>query len=173
MGMSDEGLSRPRPLAADHDTDNFDCGSPELNGWLKDWAFENHRSGNCRVFVVAKDRRVVGFYALTSASVERELAPPDIKKGGVPRALPCILLARLAVDLTEQGRGLGRAILADSVMRSIGVAEHVGARALLVHAQDPAARDFYLHLAEFVSSPQDPLKLFIHMKHAQRLIESG
>lgn len=100
MGMSDEGLSRPRPLAADHDTDNFDCGSPELNGWLKDWALENHRSGNCRVFVVAKDRRVVGYYALTSASVERELAPPDIKKGGVPRALPCILLARLAVDLT-------------------------------------------------------------------------
>lgn len=171
--MIDEGPSRFLPLAAGHDTSSFDCASTELNAWLKDWALENHRSGNCRVFVTAKDRRVVGFYALTSASVERELAPRGIKRGSVPTAIPCILLARLAVDLSEQGRGLGRALLADSVTRSIGVAEHVGARALLVHAQDLATRDFYLHLAEFISSPQDPLKLFINMKHAQRLIESG
>jgi GNAT superfamily N-acetyltransferase len=101
---------------------------------------------------------VVGYYALATSGVEKAQAPARVKKGGVPSHVPCLLLARLAVDREEQGGGLGRGLFVDALRRAAKVSEHVGVRALLVHARDEAAREFYLHHGEFSPSPTDPLQ---------------
>jgi len=163
-------LTPPAPLEQQHNLDAFDSGAEELDRWLRQYGWTNHVSGNARVFVAARGDLVVGYYALATAGVERADAPDAMKKGGVPTQIGCLLLARLAVTRNEQGRGLGRGLLADAIRRSVRVAEDAGVRALLVHARDDEARRFYLRVAEFQESPTDPLHLFLHMKHARSLI---
>jgi predicted N-acetyltransferase YhbS len=90
----------------------------------------------------------------------------------MPEPIPVILLSRLAVDRKEQGRGLGSHLLRDAITRSIGVAEQVGVRAILVHALHEEAQRFYVHF-EFEPSPTDPLHLMLSMKDARALIGLG
>ena len=71
-----------------------------------------------------------------------------------------MLLARLTVDHREQGRGLGKALLKDAILRTLQAAEIAGLKRLLVHAKDEAAADFYRKHG-FEPMVDDPLKLFL------------
>ena len=115
---------------------------------------------------------MVGYYALTAGSVEREESPERVKKGLARHPIPVILLARLAVDRREQGKGLGAALLKDALIRAAGAADEIGARAVLVHAKDDEARAFYEHF-DFEPSPIDPLHLFLLMKDLKRIPYRG
>lgn len=168
--MSEFPLQPPSPLEKHHVTTDFMSGADELDSWLRDFAWVNHRSGNARVFVAARDNRVLGYYALATAGVEKAEAPEQLTKGGVPAQIPCLLLARLAVDQTERNRKVGRGLLVDAIRRAVRVSEEVGVRALLIHARDDEARAFYEHHGEFVPSPTDPMHLFLHLKHARSLL---
>ena len=158
----------PEPLAASHATADFCSGAPELDEWLQKYALVNHRSGNARVFVAHRDQQVVGFYALATAGVTKAETPEALTKGSVPAQVPCLLLARLAVDEKEANRGLGRALLSDALRRALRVSDDVAFRAVLIHARDEIARSFYLHQAEFVDSPSDPMHLFLSLKQLQK-----
>ena len=81
-----------------------------------------------------------------------------------------ILLARLAVDSSAQKSGLGRALLRDALIRVEAASGEIGVRALLIHAKDDSARDFYMRCAEFEPSPTDPLHLFLLMKDLRKLL---
>lgn len=164
-----ETLEGPDKLTPRHDLANFDCGAPELTEWLQRFALQNQYAGNASTYVARRVDRVVGYYALATCGVEKAQAPERIKKGGVPAHVPCLLLARLAVDRQEQGVGIGRGLFVDALRRALNVSEQVGVRALLIHARDGAARDFYLHHGEFESSPTDPLHLFLLLSHARKL----
>jgi GNAT superfamily N-acetyltransferase len=80
-----------------------------------------------------------------------------------------MLLARLAVDRTYQGVGLGQALLKDALHRTAQAADIAGIRALVVHAKDEQARQWYEQF-NFDPSPTDPLHLFLLMKDVQRLV---
>jgi GNAT superfamily N-acetyltransferase len=166
-----ESLIPPAKLQPAHDVSEFDCGAEELTFWLKRWAWVNQRAGNASVYVACRGERVVGYYALAAAGVEKELAPSEIKKGGAPKQVPCLLLARLAVDKNEHGAGIGKGLLVDALKRAVRGADEFGIRALLIHARDETARDWYTHQAEFVPSPTDPLHLFLHLKQVRRLLQ--
>jgi predicted N-acetyltransferase YhbS len=86
--------------------------------------------------------------------------------------IPVVLLARLAVDTSAQKSGLGRALLRDALIRVEAAADEIGIRALLIHAKDEGARDFYMKCAEFEPSPTDPLHLFLLMKDLKKLLAS-
>lgn len=151
-------------LTSDHDTDEFDSGKQEMDEWLRRYALVSQQAGSARVYVVIGDRRVVGYYALSAASVEPEAASSRVKKGLARHPIPVILLARLAVDQGEQRRGLGAALLKDALQRAGSAANEIGARAVLVHAKDEEAKAFYEHF-DFEPSPTDPLHLFLLMKN--------
>lgn len=171
--MSAAPLIPPTPLTKDHITAEFHSGADELDDWLHNYAWVNHQSGNARVFVSNRGQTVVGYYALATAGVEKTHAPAELTKGGVPTQISCLLLARLAVDKSEQNRGLGRGMLVDAIRRVVRVSDDVGVRALLIHARDDDARRFYEHHGEFVPSPTDPLHLFLHIKQARALIQTA
>jgi GNAT superfamily N-acetyltransferase len=154
-------------LGPQHDTSFLRSGAPELDDWLDRYGLVNQRSGNATVFVACRGERVVGYYALATGGVEKRVAPEDLRKGGVPHQVPCLVLARLAVDRRDQGLGLGRGLLSDALRRGIRVADEVGFRAFLVHARDDDARAFYEHFGTFSPSPADPLQLFLSIKHAR------
>lgn len=125
-----------------------------------------------RVFVVRRlvDGNVVGYYALTTGSVLNADAPLRLTKGAGHYDIPVVVLTRLGVDLSEQGRGLGRALVVDAFRRVDRISGEVGVRALLIHAEHEAARSFYMGLASFEQSPVDDLQLVLLLKDLRRAI---
>jgi GNAT superfamily N-acetyltransferase len=166
-------LTKPHIVKLDksHVTDAFNCGTAPLNMYLQRFALVNQSAGGAQTYVAAKDNCVVGYYSLSTASVEYDQAPLRAKKGLARHPIPVILIARLAVDQSWQGKGLGAALLVDALRRIVAASEIVGIRAVLVHAKDEAARRFYAHF-DFDPSPVDPIHLFLLIKEISRLIKS-
>ena len=159
-------------LTPEHAVDEFDCGSDAQTTWLRRHALQSHLGGMSRVFVVRRlsDDRVVGFYALTAGSVLNQDAPLRLVQGAGQYDIPVIVLTRLGVDLSEQGRGLGKALFVDAFRRIDRVAHEIGVRALLIHAEDEKARAFYLRLAAFQESPIDELQLLLLSKDLRKAV---
>lgn len=88
------------------------------------------------------------------------------------RAVPALLVARLAIDGEYQGRGIGRSLLMDALLRCAGVASEIGVRAVLVHALHEDATRFYTRFG-FEPSPTDPLHLILLMKDLRKLLDSA
>lgn len=161
-------FSKIRKLQPEDDVDDFNCGQPDLDDWLKRFALINQRADMSTVFVTLSDGKVAGYYALATGGVEQANAPSRVTKGVPAHPVPVIVLARLAVDSSAQGSGLGRALVRDALVRVATAANEVGIRALLIHAKDEGAREFYLKCAEFEPSPTDPLHLFLLMKDLRK-----
>lgn len=164
----------PEPLGPDHILEGFDCGRESLSLWLPRHALQAAGAGSARTYVVvdSEQNRVVGYHALTAAALEREAASARVIKGMPRYPVPVVLLARLAVDVSVTGRGLGAWLLRDAMLRTLAAGETVGVRALLVHALDEHARRFYLrHGLE--PSPSDPLHLMILLKDIAASVASS
>lgn len=158
----------PEPLGPAHSLDGFDCGKDSLNGWLRKHARVAGAAGSARAYVVndAEQGRVVGYYALCAASVSRREATARAGRGMPRHPIPAVLLARLAVDRSVHGRGLGAFLLRDAMTRTLAASAEFGIRILLVHAIDGEARDFYLHHG-FEPSPTDPMNLQLLVKDVE------
>jgi predicted N-acetyltransferase YhbS len=157
-----ENLNPPALLTKDHDRNSFDCGVPALNDYLKKYALQNQKKHAARTYVATRANRIVGYYSLAYGSVSLEEAPQSVRSGLPRHPIPVILLARLAVDSSEKGRGLGAALLKDALLRTIQAAEIAGLRAIVVHAKDDSATRFYEKFG-FKSSPIDAHHLFLKL----------
>jgi GNAT superfamily N-acetyltransferase len=156
-------FSRSMPLSKLHDRTEFDCEVEPLNEYLKKYAFQNQKKDAARTYVVTVDEsKIVGFYTLAFGSVSHEEATEEVSQGLGKYPIPVILLARLAVDKTQKGKGLGKALLKDALIRAIQAADIAGLRAFLIHAKDENAMSFYRKFG-FISSPHNELELFRKM----------
>lgn len=151
--------------------DSFDCGNPALNQFLTRYALVNQQAGSAQTYVCCSGGNVAGFYSLTVGSVDPPEAPHRVTKGMPRHPVPVIILARLAVDIPHQGRGLGRAFIKDALLRTLNVSEIVGIRAILVHAKDDAVCTWYQGLG-FEPSPTAPFHLFLLLKDLKAIIDS-
>ena len=162
----------PEPLDAKHTLEGFDCGVESLNVWLIEHARQAAAAGSARTFVVvdSHQERVCGYYALAAAAVAHEQATERARKGQPRHPIPAVLLARLAVDTSLQGRRVGAWLLQDAMRRAVSASEAVGIRVLLVHALDDDARGFYVRWG-FEPSPTDPLNLQMLFKDIRKSLE--
>lgn len=170
-GVNPVPLSLVEKLGAWHDTSAFDCGRDELNRFLKKYALLGQRANSAQTYVAARGSIVVGYYSLAVGAVEHRTAPDRVGKGLARHRVPVMVLARLAVDMCEQGHGIGKGLLKDALIRTARAADIAGIRALFVAAKDDAARAFYRHFA-FDPSPADPYHLFLVMKDLKKLLPS-
>ena len=147
-------LQEPRPLERRDDRSRFQSGNAEIDDWFHRFAWQNHATGNARVFVAMQGPETLGFYALATGAVERIRLPESLKPRRRPDPCPVLLLARLAVDLRAQGRGIGAALLTDALLRTYRLSNDVGFAALLVYCAHDRARECYLNqCAQFVPCP--------------------
>jgi GNAT superfamily N-acetyltransferase len=164
-------LSRLSPvevLGRQHDLSQFDCGAHEsLNLWLKKYALQNQANESARTYVVHRTNVVVGYYSISAGSIARASATPRAGQGLANHPIPVSLLGRLAVDKSEQGIGLGKALLKDALIRMERAADILGIRAVLVHAIDEPARAFYEKF-DFEPCPDDDLHLMLLMKDLRK-----
>jgi GNAT superfamily N-acetyltransferase len=159
---------RIEKLRRDHAVDAFDCGSEELNRFLIRFAFPNQQAGASQTYLGLSEETVVGFYTLVVGQVTYENAPERLTRGLARHPVPIMLLARLAVSVEWQGRGLGAGLMKDAMRRTLQAADIAGIRAFAVHAKDDTARAFYEHFG-FVASSSDPFHLFVLMKDLRRI----
>ncbi|MCP9793312.1 GNAT family N-acetyltransferase [Vulcanococcus limneticus Candia 3F8] len=155
-------LLAPQPLAQHHNTSGFDCGESDLNHWLQQRALSNQQSGATRSFVVCNGDGIVKAYVALASGAVAVVAAPGRFRRNMPDPIPVVVLARLAVCRSVQGRGIARALLADAFERVLQASTHIGVRGIVVHAASAEARSFYLHMG-FDLSPIDPDTLLIRL----------
>jgi GNAT superfamily N-acetyltransferase len=160
---------RVEKLRADHSIESFDCSREELNRYLLRYAWQNQQAGAAQTYVGLAVDAVIGFHTLAVGHVMREEAPERLTKRLARHPVPIMLLARLAVDHRWQGRGVGKALLKDAMLRTLQAADIAGIRAFAVHAKDEEARLFYLKF-DFNPSPSDPMHLFVLLKDVRRIV---
>ena len=157
-------LSAPQSLSASHRLDEFACGETVLDDWLKRRAMVNQMSGASRTFVVPdQEQRIYGYYAMAAGAVSHYTATSKVRRN-MPDPVPVMVLARLAVDTRTQGIKLGAALLQDAVNRAVVVSHNAGVRALLVHAINERAKQFYEHYG-FQVSPAHPMTLMLRLSN--------
>lgn len=162
-------LRGPEPLGPQHRLEGFDCGKPTLNDWLLRHARQAQGSGSAKTFVVVDDDRVAGYFSLTVGQIDTLDAPERIRKGMGQYPLPVVILARLAVSTTDQGRGIGIGLLQEAIRRTMLIAEHAGIRAMLTHPIDEDATRFYTRFG-FIASPLREQQLLLLLKDARRWV---
>ncbi len=162
---------RVEKLRLDHTIEGFDCGREELNRYLLRYAWVNQQAGAAQTYVGLVGDTVIGYYTLAVGQISREEAPERLTKGLARHPVPILLLARLAVALSAQGQGVGKALLRDAMQRTLQAADIAGIRAFAVHAKDAEARSFYEKF-DFIPSPADPMHLFILLKDVRRILSA-
>lgn len=168
-------FSGPEPLHRGHEIDRFESGEGSLDLWLARHARTAGGVGSAKTYVVTdamQSDRVVGYHALAVASLSREEATERAVKGMGDYPVPAILLARLAVDVSAQGFGIGAMLLQDAMLRTVSVSEDVGIRLLMAHALNDAARHFYMKFG-FEESPTDRKNLQIILKDIRPSIRAA
>lgn len=152
-------LSPPEPLTEDHDIDAFTSGVESLDVWLRRRALKNQLSGASRTFVACEGQRVVAYYALASSAIAVAETPNRFHRN-MPDPIPVVVLGRLAMDNSFQGKGIGRALIRDAGYRVVQAADTIGIRGLIVHTISPEAKAFY-EAVGFDPSPLDPMIMMI------------
>lgn len=137
---------RETAISKAHAHDAFDCGEAELNEFLRRHARRSNERGGAKTFVATPlddERRVLGFYSLSPASIDYARTPALVKKGLARYDVPVFRLGRLAVDLPMQGHGLGGQLLLAAGRRCIHAAAEVGGVALLIDAMNDRVAGWY------------------------------
>lgn len=147
-----------------HERDDFSCGNAALDVFLQKLSrqYEKRHLGRTYVAVRGGERRVFGYYTLASASVAVEKLPPSAARKLPHHPIPTILLARLAVDQTAKGQGLGKLLLFDGLHRSQLLAGELGVLGVVVEAIDAEAQAFYQKYG-FEAPTDDPRHLYLPM----------
>ena len=163
-------ITAPEPLTPGHDTVCFDCGVSSLNDWLYKQALRNEISGISRTYVVSQRQKVIALYSLATGTVTCCKQNSDKEKY---EAIPVIILARLAVDVEYQGKGIGFGLLKDAVARSLYVSRKIDIRALVVHTLNEQIKNFYARYG-FTELTINPMVLKLPVsKDSEKLLSRG
>ena len=166
----DESSLVIEPLGAHHNRAAFSCGEPALDAYLQRHASQDIRRRVAQVFVAIGDApgRIAGYYSLSAASFEKEELPPALAKRLPHYPVPAAVLGRLAVDRTQQGRGLGETLLLDAIRRVIWASATMAVYAMIVDAKTEGAQAFYERYG-FRVFASVPRRLFLPLETFEKL----
>jgi GNAT superfamily N-acetyltransferase len=162
--------ARVERLEPAHDVQAFASGHDDLDTWLRRHALVAQQMDSARTFVLVRGDQVVGYFSLTMGSVRRADAPAKLVRGLPAYPVGMVLLARLAVDRAEQGKGFGALLLAEALRKAVDAGEAAAARLVVVDAIDEAAAVFYERHG-FVPAPGHRLRLYRRMKDVRASLD--
>jgi GNAT superfamily N-acetyltransferase len=163
---------RIEKLARHHAVEPFDCGSEPLNRFLIRYALQNQHANAAQTYVALSGHDIIGFHTLAVGEVSHFEAPPRLVKGLAQHPVPIMILARLAVHKDWHGKGIGSGLMKDALLRTMQAADIAGIRALIVHAKDDAAREFYSHFG-FSDGFSDPMHLYVLVKELRGMADAS
>ncbi|MEG4496108.1 GNAT family N-acetyltransferase [Microcoleus sp. F10-C6] len=145
--------------------DPFNSGNTELDAYLKRYAKHNDRLGTARTFVALAGEdnyTIAGYYACSANLLDRTQLPPNLRENLPNYPPPAMLLGKLAVDQSMQGRGLGKRLLRHAFENALNLSQNMGIYAVRVDAIDEQAKEFYKRCG-FLEYQDSPFSLFILM----------
>ena len=154
---------REEAIARHHDRSGFDCGSAELNDYLRKYARQNHETGGAKTFIAVPPddpARVLGYYSISPGAIEFAHVPARLTKKLGRYEVPVFRLGRLGVSCSLQGQGLGAELLLAAGVRALSVASQIGGVALAIDAKDERAAGWYERFGA-ARLLDDPLKLIL------------
>jgi GNAT superfamily N-acetyltransferase len=154
-----------------HERGEFSCGKAPLDAFLRTLVSQYEKRGLGKTFVaVERDhKRVLGYYTLASGAVPFERLPRKAARKLPKHPVPVVLLARLAVDQSIQGKGLGALLLTDALKRSLDLSRKLGIHAVEVEAE---AKAFYEKVG-FIPLLDTPLHLYLPLATIEREFDEG
>ncbi|PWE35004.1 GNAT family N-acetyltransferase [Pelagicola sp. LXJ1103] len=161
-----------------HDRAAFSCGVPQIDNYLKLTAKKGSKADVVRVWVVVDAKnQIVGFYGINMHAVDvREMPPAYAKKAMKHGILPAAFIAMIGVDKSQQGNGIGSALVADALSRIARASEEIGTCVIMLDVfddNDQAAvtmRKSYYESFGFIPLPDQPLRLFIPVATVRQLV---
>lgn len=132
-----------RPLRPDDDRTRFRSGDVDLDRFFAKYAGQNqfrHHVGT--TYVAVEDRRIAGFVTLAAGHLESEALSSSVQRKLPRYPLPILRLARLAVDESVRGMGVGQELLRAVFELALDMASRFGCVGVVVDAM-PGAVDFY------------------------------
>lgn len=159
-------------LDTHHDVTTFNSENEGLDTWLQRHALAAQRMDSARTFVATRSGRVIGYFSLTMGSVLRADAPAKLVRGMPAYPVGMALLARLAVDQSQQGKGVGALLLAEALRKAVAAGEVAAARLIVVDAVDDRAAAFYQRYG-FIRTPENPLRVYRRMKDVRASLDSS
>jgi len=162
--MTDKNSLVIEPLDTTHDRTVFQSGVEALDNYLKKQAGQDVKRRVSRVFVAANPynpKKVIGYYTLSSLSIELNLLPEKLARKLPRHPVPAALIGRLAVSRTAQGDGVGKMLLVNAVRRTLEVSDQIAIYAMVVDAVNDKAKAFYGH---FGFKPLSGQRLFLPLR---------
>jgi len=162
---------RIEPISKLHNRKDFKCKKKALTQYLHRFARQNDENNIAKTFVaVDDDNKVIGYYSLSTASIEFEDLPEDFIKGLPRYPIPAALIAKLAVDSNVNGQGLGSRLLIEALQNILTASEEIAVKVVLVDAIDEEAKGYYLRFG-FIELPGNDLKLFLPIETISQLLD--
>ncbi len=163
------------PIGKHHNRESFDCGETALNEFLQRYAHKSHEMGGAKTFLAidnAGSKTVLGFYSLSPASISYARTPELVRRGLARQEVPAFRLARLAVDRSVQGKGLGGQLLLAAGRRCVLAAAEVGGVAILIDAKNDRAARWYESYG-VMSLLDTPLSLVIPLSTIEAALKAA
>lgn len=154
---------------------DFNSGYSSLDDYLKKYAFFNHQNGIARVFVCCfqgDNKMIYGYYSSTMHSIPTELLLSEENRRGFPKEIPVMLIGRLAVDQSSQGKGIGKILLRHGFNCAVEISEKIGIKGIFVDAIDEKAKSYYLQFG-FIPFHYHSNKLFLPIETIKKAISQS
>ena len=164
--MSSESELVIEPLNRNHNRTAFNCGIESLDRYLKHQANQDIKRRISRVFVARSrqdETRVLGYYTLSTLSIDLSVLPEKIAKKLPRHPIPAALIGRLAVDISAQGKGIGKMLLSNAIKRTLAVSDDIAIYAMVVDAINERGRVLLQALRIFPLASQGN-RLFLPLK---------
>ncbi len=160
-----------------HDRAAFSCGVPQIDNYLKLTAKKGSKADVVRVWVLVDAKEsIVGFYGINMHAIDvKEMPEAYKKKAGKHGMLPAAFIAMIGVDQSQQGNGIGSALVADALSRIARVSDEIGTCVIILDvfndgdADIVARRKTYYEAFGFLPLPDQPLRLFMPIQSAREL----
>jgi len=133
-----------RLLGETDDRSSFQSGDEQLDLFFHRYAGQNqlrHHIGT--TYVAVESELILGFATVTAGHVEIENLPISLRKKLPDYPLPILRLARLAVDRSAQGKGVGEHLMRTVFSVAIELRERLGCVGIIVDAK-PGAENYYI-----------------------------
>jgi purine nucleosidase len=169
VSTADDGAPRFRIelLSRNHERAGFSCGNDSLDRFLHEHVFNGAKRDLATTYVLVSTlspRKVLGYYSLSVTRIRADELPQELaRKFPHSAEIGAILLGKLAVDHSLQGREFGRDMLFNAIERSLVIQTQIATYAIVVDAIDEGAAAFYARHG-FQPFPETPMRLFLPFK---------
>ncbi|MEA1950879.1 MAG: GNAT family N-acetyltransferase [Planctomycetota bacterium] len=158
-------------LGKAHQRTRFDCGTEEVNTWLRINARQSQQKHlSVTRVLITPGNSIAGYYTLAIGQVNMDALPHKYARNLPRTMLPIITLAWLGVDKDHQGSGLGKRLLASALQDCFHTGKKIPSVAVLLDCLNKKVKEFYQHF-DFQEMPGYPMKLVLPWKLLEEMME--